>query len=39
MPDFLFDGENGWSETNEGVKLADVVLVDHSKTNAFVKQV
>ena len=39
MPDFLFDGENGWTETNEGVKLADVVLVHHSKTNASVQQV
>ena len=38
LSDFLLDGENWWSETNEGVEFADVTPVQPSKTSAFVQQ-
>ena len=39
MSDFLLDVENWWSQTNRGVKFANVILVHPSKTDAFVQQV
>ena len=38
LSDFLLDGENWWSETNEGVDFADVTPVQSSKTNTLVQQ-
>ena len=38
LSDFLLDGENWWSETNEGVDFADVTPVQPSKTNTLVQQ-